>query len=354
MIHKDAMTPKERFLAVLRGQKPDRLPVYYRATEEAHKKLMTHLGFNDEAQLFDRLHIDQSGFIEPDYIGAPVGENMDIFGCTYADIEYPGGSYRECCGHPLARFQTAEEIRDNYTWPDADWFDYSTIAAQLAGKDEYPVWASGWEPFLRYKYMRGEQQAFIDLIDNPAIVEFCMEKLFLFFYEKTARTLEQARGKVLLYGMGEDLGSQSSLLYSPEHIRTYFLPLHKRMIDMAHQAGCYVSFHSDGAIRKILPDLIELGVDLLDPIQWRCDDMERAALKRDFGGRLVLHGGMDNQFTLPFGTVVDVRQEVLDNIRLLGYDGRYVLGPCHNIQYVGPAENIVAMYDTAYEHGRYA
>jgi uroporphyrinogen decarboxylase len=96
--------------------------------------------------------------------------------------------------------------------------------------------------------------------------------------------------------------------------------------------------------------LIELGIDVLNPVQWRCAGMERAALKRDFGARLIFHGGMDNQQTLPFATVDEVRREVLDNYELLGPNG-YVLAPCHNIQAVTPPENIVAMYQTGYEYG---
>jgi len=125
----------------------------------------------------------------------------------------------------------------------------------------------------------------------------------------------------------------------------------KRMMDLAHQAGAYVFFHSDGAVRPILPMFIEAGIDVLDPVQWRCKGMEREGLTRDFGDRLILHGAVDNQYTLAFGTVDEVRQEVIDNIRILGRGGGYILGPCHNIQPVSPVENVIAMYETGYEYG---
>jgi uroporphyrinogen decarboxylase len=98
--------------------------------------------------------------------------------------------------------------------------------------------------------------------------------------------------------------------------------------------------------------MIELGIDLLNPIQWRCPGMEREGLKKDFGGRIVLHGGVDNQHTLPFGTIKEVRREVLDNLRILGEGGGYILAPCHNIQANTPPENVVAMYETGFEEGR--
>jgi uroporphyrinogen decarboxylase len=151
--------------------------------------------------------------------------------------------------------------------------------------------------------------------------------------------------------VSEDLGAQTSLMYSPDQIRTFLLPRMRRMMDLAHEAGAYVIHHSDGAIRPILPDLIEAGIDILDPVQWRCTGMAREDLKRDFGDRVVFHGAMDNQYTLAFGSVDEVRQEVLDNLRILGANGGFVLGPCHNIQPISPPENVVAMYEACYENG---
>lgn len=120
---------------------------------------------------------------------------------------------------------------------------------------------------------------------------------------------------------------------------------------LAHSAGAYVFYHSDGSIRPILPDMIAAGIDILNPIQWRCRGMEREALKQDLGDQVILHGGVDNQFTLPFGSVDEVRAEVLENLAVLGKGGGYILAPCHNIQAVSPAENIVAMYETCYAAG---
>jgi uroporphyrinogen decarboxylase len=125
----------------------------------------------------------------------------------------------------------------------------------------------------------------------------------------------------------------------------------KRIIDLVHQAGAFVFHHNDGACRPILPDMIEAGIDVLNPIQWRSKGMDREGLKRDFGDALVFHGAMDNQYTLPFGTVGEVQQEVLDNLRTLGVGGGYILAPCHNIQANTSVENIVAMYETGYENG---
>jgi uroporphyrinogen decarboxylase len=153
--------------------------------------------------------------------------------------------------------------------------------------------------------------------------------------------------------VAEDLGSQESLLMSPAQIREFLLPGMKRMTDLVHQAGAYVFHHTDGAVRPIIPDLIEMGINVLNPIQWRCKGMDREGLKRDFGHLIAFHGAVDNQYTLAFGSTKEVKQEVLDNIRILGSGGGYFLAPCHNIQAVSPPENVVTMYDAAYENGWY-
>ncbi|MBC7236091.1 MAG: uroporphyrinogen-III decarboxylase-like protein, partial [Chloroflexi bacterium] len=176
-------------------------------------------------------------------------------------------------------------------------------------------------------------------------------RLFELAYQNTLRIYEAIPGKVMISYVAEDMGSQQGLLFSPAQIHEFLIPRMKRMIDLAHEAGAYVFFHSDGAVRRILPDMIAAGIDVLNPIQWRARGMEREALKRDFGQQLVFHGGMDNQYTLAFGSVDEVRQEVADNLRILGAGGGYILAPCHNIQAVSPPENIVAMYEMGYELG---
>jgi len=127
----------------------------------------------------------------------------------------------------------------------------------------------------------------------------------------------------------------------------------KKIMKLVHDGGACVMTHSDGAVRKVIPELIEIGMDVLNPVQWRCKGMDREGLKRDFGNKIVFHGAMDNQQTMPFGSPQDVRHEVLDNLRILGKGGGYILAPCHNLQAVTPVENILAMYETGYAEGWY-
>ena len=346
----DAMTPRERWLAVVNRDPPDRMPMYYRATGEATRKLLDYLDC-DAAEMHARLHIDTTAGVGPAYAGPAPRAGEDIYGCRSRTVDYGTGAYVECVYHPLAQYGSVAEIEANYTWPSVDWNDYSAIPRQVEAARGRVIAGGGSEPYLHYKRLRGEEQAYIDLVEHPDIVHYCMEKLYGFCYENTRRIYEQAPGEVDVTSVAEDMGAQDRLLYSREHLDEFFFPYMRRMMDLAHEAGARVNTHSDGAIREILPDLIEMGADIVNPIQWRCAGMDREGLSRDFGEALVFEGGVDNQYTLPFGTVEEVREEVCENIRILGAHGGYVMTPCHNIQAVGPPENVVAMYDTGYEEG---
>jgi uroporphyrinogen decarboxylase len=275
-----------------------------------------------------------------------------MYGRRFKNVSYGSGRYLECIYSPLAQYSSIAEIEAEYRWPTAEWFDFSQIPRQIRGrKKAYPIRGGGSEPFLIYADLRGREQAYIDLVQKPELVHYCLGKMYDLYYEITRRIYEQIPGMVTLSYVAEDLGGQENLLFSPQVIREFFLPNMKRMVDLAHEAGVYAFFHSDGAIRRIIPDLLSIGIDVLNPIQWRSPGMERAALKRDFGDQVTLHGGVDNQHTLAFGSVEDVRTEVEENIRILGAGGGYILAPCHNIQAVSPPENIVAMYEAGYEYG---
>lgn len=347
---KETMSPRERWLAVLKREKPDRVPMDYWATPEATEKLLAYLGCNFD-EMIRKLHIDLPLRVAPKYVGPPPKEGEDIWGVKRILINYGTGVYSEAINAPLAQYNSPEEIEANYRWPSPDDWDYSDLPNQIKGQEHRPISGGGSEPFLQYKTLRGETQAFIDLVENPDIVHYCLDKLFDLAYQTTLRIFETIPGAVIITYISEDLGAQDSLMYSPAHIREYFLPRMKRMIELTKQHGSYVFHHTDGAVREILPDLIDIGIEILNPVQWRCKGMDREGLKRDFGDKLIFHGAMDNQYTLPFGTVEEVRQEVLDNYRILGEGGGYILAPCHNIQSVGPPENVVAMYETGYEYG---
>ena len=347
------MTPRERWLTCLTHGIPDRVPVDYRATPEATRKLLEHLGVAATAEMHERLHIDPIIDIGPRYVGPAIPPDEDVFGAKYQSSDYHLGHYRDVVHHPLAQYNSVAEIEADYRWPDPDWWDYSGIPAQVKGNEDQVIRGGGSEPFATYKFLRGTEQGYIDLIENPEMVHYCLGKLYDLCYQTTLRTYEAAPGMVVWTWVAEDVGSQEGLLVSLAQIREFFLPHMKRMIDLVHSAGAFAFHHSDGAVRDNVPNMIEVGIDVLDPVQWRAKGMDREALNLDFGDKLVFHAAMDNQRTLAFGTVAEVRQEVLDNLRILGANGGYILGPCHNLQSISPPENIVAMYETAWEAGVY-
>ena len=345
------MTPRERWLAVLQRRKPDRVPMDYWGTEETSAMLRKRLGCRTIDQALARLHVDCVVTLKPEYEGPRLPRRTDVFGCKYSYMGYGTGAYDECIFSPLAGYESVDEIKRHYKWPSPDWWDYSGIRGQVRGRETYPIRGGGSEPFLTYKYLRGQEQAFIDLIEHPDIVQYCMGKLFDLAYENTVRIYERLPGKVMLSYVAEDMGGQNDLMISPAHIRQFLLPGMKRIINLVHGAGAYVFHHNDGNVRRIVPDMVAAGIDLLNPIQWWNTGLDRAELKREFGSRIVFHGGMDNQKTLPFGSPGDVIREVRENLEILGQGGGYILAPCHNIQSITPVENVIAMYEAGYEMG---
>ena len=194
------------------------------------------------------------------------------------------------------------------------------------------------------------EQALADLAENSAVAEAALERIYTIHESVIRRTLEAARGLIDFIYVAEDLGTQNTLLMSPASFRRFLKPRMRKMIDLAHSFGVKVVHHDDGAIRPLLPELIELGIDVLNPIQWRCAGMDREGLARDFGKSVVFHGGVDNQQTLPFGTADDVKREVAENIRIFREGKGYVVAPCHNIQPNTPTANILALYEAVHEN----
>ena len=350
----ETMTPKERWEAVLRGEKPDRVPMDYWGTAETTQKLLDHFQLPPQ-EIAKKLHIDIPFSASARYIGPELAPKTNIYGIKSRDIEYGYGVYAEAITAPLAEFETIKEIEENYVWPSADWWDTSNVAEEVLANQDWPLRVGGSEPMLTYKNLRGEAQAMMDLVLKPEIVHYCLGKLFDYAYETTRRLFEALPPNIkpTFTYVAEDLGSQKYLMYSPEHIKEFLFPGMKRMIDLAHDAGAAAFHHDDGNITKILPDLIELGIDILNPIQWRADGMDRQWLKDQYGDKLVFHGAVDNQHTLPFGSPQDVHDEVIENIQILGKDGGFILAPCHNIQPNTSVENIITLYETGYEAGWY-
>jgi uroporphyrinogen decarboxylase len=346
------MTSRERWQAVLSGQKPDRWPTDFWSTGEVLDRLLKELRLSSAEELWPLWKIDKPFGIGGQYCGPTMGD-LDIWGLRHVQQSYADGAgvYSETVEHPLAGAQTVEDI-EKYPWPSPDWYDFSQVKARLATAGDRVVQGGGYEPFLLYCSMRGLEQAFMDLLEQPEIVDAAIGKLFDFHYTLNERLFEAAGNRIDTTYVAEDLGSQTSLLMSPATVQKILLPRIRKMIRLAHDHGIKVLYHTDGAARPVIPMLIDAGIDALNPIQWRCPGMEREGLARDFGGKVAFHGAVDNQQTLPFGTPQDVRNEVRENIAIFGRTRGYVIAPCHNIQPITPTANIQALYEAAQEYGR--
>ncbi len=214
----------------------------------------------------------------------PPDPNADLWGVR-REGQYGTGAYDEAVSHPLANMQT-EEIHA-YAWPipDAhDWENFKQQVQKISGRRA--VACGGYEPYLLYCSMRGMEQAMMDLMDDEEIADAILGHIFDYHYRVNARMFEIGKGKIDLPTIAEDLGMQNDLLMSLDRIRRFILPNQKNMADLARSFGIHIFYHTDGAARKVIPDLIDVtGIEVLNPIQWRCPGMEREGLVRDFGAR---------------------------------------------------------------------
>jgi len=340
------LTPRQRWLALFHREPVDRVPTDIWATPEVWRKLREAVGDD----VVDRLDIDAPAHAGPRPLRDhhPDDPQANLWGVRHQEVDYGSGVYREVSHRPLAHVESVDQVRA-FRWPSPDDYDYSTVTDAVERNARHrPLRAGGYEPFLLYCHLRGLEQGFEDLLLHPDLAEAILGRIFDFFHEHNRRIFEAAgRGAVDLFYLAEDLGSQHGPLFSLELYRRFLRPGQQRMAELAQHYGAYVFYHTDGAARPFLPDLVEtVGIDLLNPLQWNCPGMELDALARDFGDRLVFHGGIDNQHTLPFGSPDEVRAQVRHVREQLG-DARWICAPCHNLQAVTPVENITAMYEEA-------
>jgi len=204
------------------------------------------------------------------------------------------------------------------------------------------VFESSW-------YMRGFERFFVDLLTNPELAHKIMRRVTDYYVDHFRRMLEAADGEVDLAFTADDVGGQHGLLMSLEMWEAFIKPYHQELNRAIHEFGVRVIYHSDGAVMEAVDGLIDMGIDVLQALQFSADGMDPGRLKATWGDRLCFEGGVSVQTTLPFGTADDVREETEDLIRTLGEGGGYILGPSHAIQAGTPPENIVAMVDTVRE-----
>lgn len=364
------LTPKERALEAINHREPNRVPVEYRAKPEVTQLLLRHYQLQTQEELLDQFGVDFR-YVEPVYHLVdndhlyrgperphyPDGSWDDIWGVRRRKVEYQtalgSGTYNELVSYPLRDACTVAEV-DTYPWPDPGWYDFSGVAAEC---DLYPDYAivGGVHalPFGDAWRMQGMDIFFMNMIAAPAVVEAIFRHVEEFYREINVRFFEAAQGKVTVFYMGSDLGTQERLLISPQMFRRFVKPILARLTEQGHSYGAKVMYHTCGAVRDIIPDFIDIGIDILDPVQSAAAGMDLKELKQEFGNDICFHGGISTQTILPFGTPEQVRDEVWRTLDIMMPSGGYILQSDQYLQLDVPVENIVAMYEAVREYGVY-
>jgi len=353
------MTSRERVLTALEHRKPDRPPLNYFGTAETTAKLLKHLGLGTREELLGYLGADMR-YVGPRYVGPAhfCGESgyeeggLDVWGIEWRPIANDFCSYNDIARHPLAEAGTLADLK-RYAWPSPDWFAVDHLRDEIRRfHDPEPraivlptghFFESSW-------FLRGLEPFLMDLVERPDMAEFVLMKVTGFYKELTLRSLEAADGGIDIVWSSSDIGMQTGMIVSPELWRRHLKPWHRELLTPFKRMGLKTRYHSDGGFIPVIEDLIEMGLDLLDPIQPKAAGMDADNLRRLFGGRLSFYGGMDSQELLPFGSAAQVEAEALRLIRVLGESGGYVVAASNAIQPDVPVENILAMFRAAREY----
>ena len=373
------MNHRERILAAIRRQPVDRIPTDMWATPEVQEKLLAYFGIQTgrdtpaqgvslmggalsrEAhailEVYDKLDIDGILNLTPPYIGPTPRSDGDYWenewGMGYRRQAYGTGVYDEQVHYPLAEAETIADL-EAYRWPSPDWYDYAALPENAAPFSDRAICCGYTAVFYYHNLLRGLELSLMDPLLRPEFTHYLVEHLSGFFTEYHRRCFQAGRGIIDITQVTDDFGSQHGLLISPNIFDEFYRRPMQRAIDMAKSYGIIVFHHDDGDMRPLLSPLVEMGIEVLNPIQWRCGNWDLAALKAEFGRRLCFHSAVDNQITLPFGTPQDVCAEVKRLIETLGCDHTgFIVGPCHNLQPNTPVENIIALYEAAREYGAF-
>jgi len=352
------MNSKERILSAIHREKPDRIPSDIWATPEVMENLKKHFGVDSERAIWEKLSIDKMVNLTPAPLGIPVtshytgpspAPNEDIWGVKYLAKSYAGGQgfYWEMCSHPLAELDTIEAVKTDYRFPRADEFDFSTLKENCREYTEYAIQCGYISPFYIFNNIRGLEKSLIDLAFNREYAHYVIDCISDFFYAFHERLFEAGGSLIDVAEVTDDFGMQSGLLISIDMFREFFRPHYRRFIKLLKDFNILVFHHDDGAMVPLIPELIDLGIDVLNPVQWRLPGMDPDRLKKNYGTKLCFHGGVDNQHTLPFGSPKEVEKEVQFLFDTLASDGTgYIVAPCHNLQSITPMKNIITLYET--------
>jgi uroporphyrinogen decarboxylase len=382
------MTSRERVLLAVSRREPDRVPVSFGDIcfstildypPGGYRALCDYLGFTDYADPISAaddlgcvLNVDERlkqrlgadiRTVAPGsshgFVFSGDGDSIDDWGL----VRHRSGPYWELddAQAPLRKARSIADLDAFRGWPDtkdpAIWEGKREEAAAVraAGYAVLAAANTGVTIGHNYAFTRGFELYLVDMIERPSFWHALAERLTEWAIAYSAAFLTPIADLVDLVMMADDMGTQSSLFMSPDRYRSFLKPYHRRWTDAIHRIvpSASIVLHSCGSVYSIIPDLIDIGVDVLNPVQPRAANMEPQRLKREFGRDLAFLGGVDIQELLPTGTPAEVRDGTRHLIETLGRGGGFVLAPSHQFQPDVPPENIVAMYDAAREFGWY-
>jgi uroporphyrinogen decarboxylase len=337
------MTKKERVKAAMAHRETDFVPYQVDCLSAAEKKLKGHFGKGDLSDIIGN-HI---AMFEPSFYSIFKVEDVgphkfrDAFGATW-ELK-PGEDIGTVIDYPLK-----EATLKGYNFPDAnELMELADIPGFInRNKDRFIVGAIGFSLYERAWIMRGIEPILMDFIENPSFVEELFDRIIEFNLVITKRLCQFP---IDAFHYGDDWGQQHGLIMNPDTWRKIFKPRLRKLYGAVHEAGLPVSVHSCGDIAEIVPDLIEIGVNMITPLQAEALDFN--FLKKEYGKDLTFWGGVSTQRTLPYGTPDEVRSEIRERIRVLGKGGGYILAPSHELQRDIPLENMLAFIDEA-QHQR--
>jgi uroporphyrinogen decarboxylase len=366
------MTPRERLLTTLKHKEPDRVPLTAKLWPDTLLKLRRHYGVATNDELFERIGVD-NGAVNVGALPAgswrPSAEYSSFCRAIGYDPYSQYATYEEWgiqrklgakgdsivqqfffSLHPWEAFTRPSQVTDA-TVPNLaedGRFDNAekTINERkdlhlMIGGLGHVLWTRAWE-------LRGMLRLMKDLHTDPEMADTILNKLLNYNCDLADRLLDLGCDGI---AVSEDWGNNYSLFISPAMWRRYFKPRYKALFDRAKKRGKLVFFHSDGNIAPIVGDLVEIGIDSLNPVQPEC--MDQLEVKDKYGDKITIDTGVSNQKTLPFGKAQDIRDETLHALRYLAPGGGFVYGTSHYALYDVPVENVVTLYETCREHGRY-
>lgn len=381
------MNGKQRVAAAVARRNTGRPPVSYEATYEVTAALIRRLGIDrsvdsgaaafssnqpsagqkefglaHELELLRRLGIDQAIVICPtnlertvgNWWGLPLLERLPdgrmrgAWGILFREFAYPFGTYIEIDECPLQGAASFAELAAVPS-PSLELWDFRALREVLAQYPDVFVWLNMNGCFDFARFMRGTGPFLMDMASAPEMAEVLLDKvneLAIAFFGECVKTAGDRFEGVYL---GDDFGTQQGLLMSPEMWRRLIRPRYERLLEVIKAHGKKYCHHTCGGVREIIPDLISMGVDVLNPIQPLAAGMDPEELAAEFGDKIAFYGGIDEQRTLPRGTPAEVRQEVLHRIGTLGRHGGYIVAPSHAFQPDTPLENVLAVYETVLE-----